>query len=181
MIKEGPKVKVGHIKFEGNKKVSTRYLRSSMKNSKPVGIPHSIFLENLFSRTFDATKLSEDAERVRFAYQDKGYFKALVEDPTTKIRDVPRVRWYFPIKSTHGKVVDITVPVEEGNRYTIKEITFSGNKAVTNTAALRRVFKIKDGDLFNRTLIGKGLDEMRKGVRLAWLHQLHVRAEHDGR
>ena len=162
VIKEGPKVKVGRIKFEGNKKISTRYLRSSMKNSKPIGIPHSIILENLFARTFDATKLSEDAERIRFAYQDKGYFKALVEDPKTKIRDTSGIRWYFPFKATHGKVADITIPVEEGNRYTIKEITFSGNKAVTNLAALRRVFKIKDGDLFNRTAIGKGLEEMRK-------------------
>lgn len=162
VIKEGPKVKVGRIKFEGNKKVSSRYLRYAMKNSRPIGIPHSIFLENLFSRTFDATKLSEDAERIRFAYQDKGYFKALVEDPKTKIRDTSGIRWYFPIKSTHGKVVDITVSVEEGERYHIEKITFSGNKALSNSAALRRAFKLKDGDLFNRTAIGKGLEELRK-------------------
>lgn len=162
VINEGPKVKVGNIKFEGNKKVSTRYLRSAMKNSKPIGIPHSIILENLFARTFDAAKLSEDAERVRFAYQDKGYFKALVQDPTTKIRDVHGINWFFPFKSKSGKVVDINMAVEEGDRYRIKEITFSGNKAVTNTAALRRVFKIKDGDIFNRTAIGKGLEDLRK-------------------
>ena len=89
-IKEGPKVKVGVIRFEGNTKVKSRVLRSAMKNLKPIGIPHSIILENLFARTFDATKLSEDAERVRFAYQDRGYFKAIVEDPKTKTRDVQR-------------------------------------------------------------------------------------------
>src|SRR5208337_2764532 len=72
VIKEGPKVKVGKIKFEGNKTVSSRYLRSAMKNLKPIGIPRSIILENLFSRTYDATKLSEDAERVRDALQQKG-------------------------------------------------------------------------------------------------------------
>ena len=36
-----------------------------MKNLKPIGIPKSIFLENLFAKTYDATKLSEDTERVR--------------------------------------------------------------------------------------------------------------------
>jgi outer membrane protein insertion porin family len=161
-IKEGPTVKVGKIKFEGNKKVPSRYLRAAMHNSKPIGIPHSIILENLFARTFDATKLSEDAERVRFAYQDKGYFKAIVEDPKTQIRDVHGVAWYFPFKPRHGKSVDITVPVEEGERYRLKEITFEGNKSLPNSAGLRRLFRIKDGEWFNRTQISKGLDELRK-------------------
>ncbi len=161
-IKEGPKVKVGVIKFEGNKKVKKRYLRASMKNSKPIGIPRSVLLENLFARTYDATKLSEDAERVRFAYQDKGYFKAIVEDPKTKTRDIHGINWFVPFKKHHGKAVDITVPVEEGERYHLKEITFSGNKTLTNTAAMRKLFRIKDGEWFNRTLISKGLEELRK-------------------
>jgi outer membrane protein insertion porin family len=161
-VNEGPKVKVGNIKFEGNKKVASRYLRSAMRNLRPVGIPHSIVLENLFSKTFDSSKLNEDTERVRFAYQDKGYFKALVEDPKTKLRDVSGIHWYFPFKTYHGKVVDITMPVDEGDQYHIKEIIFTGNKAIPNSAALRHVFKIKDGDVFNRTAVGKGLEDLRK-------------------
>ena len=161
-INEGPKVKVGKIKFEGNKKVSARYLRRAMKNLRPVGIPHSIILENLFAKTYDAAKLNEDIERVRFAYQDKGYFKAVVEYPKTNLRDVGGIHWYFPFKTYHGKVVDINIPVEEGDQYRIKEITFTGNKALANSAALRRIFKIKDGDIFNRTAIGKGLEDLRK-------------------
>jgi len=174
-VKEGPKVKVGVITFEGNKKVKTRFLRAAMHNSKPIGIPHSIILENLFARTYDATKLSEDAERVRFAYQDRGYFKAIVEDPKTKIRDVEGVAWYFPFKGRHGKAVDITVPVEEGDRYKLKEITFSGNKSLTNTPALRRLFKIKDGEWFNRTLVSKGLEELRKAYgSLGYINETNV-------
>ena len=87
IVKEGPKVKVGKIKFEGNKALNARYLRASMKNLKPIGIPHSIFLENLFSKTYDASKLEEDSERVRDAMQQKGYFKAVVQEPKTNIRD----------------------------------------------------------------------------------------------
>jgi outer membrane protein insertion porin family len=174
-VKEGPKVKVGVIRFEGNKAVRTRYLRAAMHNSKPIGIPHSIFLENLISRTFDATKLSEDAERVRFAYQDRGYFKAIVEDPKTKIRDVRGIAWYFPFKARNGKSVDITVPVEEGERYRLKEITFTGNKSLVNTAALRRLFKIKDGEWFNRTLISKGLEELRKAYgSLGYINETNI-------
>ena len=75
-IKEGPTVKVGKIEFQGNNSLNDRTLRASMKNLKPIGVPHSIVLENLFAKTFDASKLDEDTERVRFAYRDKGYFKA---------------------------------------------------------------------------------------------------------
>ena len=162
VVKEGPKVKVGKIKFEGNKALSNRELQSAMKNLKPIGIPHSIFLENLFARTYDSTKLTEDAERVRYFYQTKGYFKALVGDPKTQIHDTSGVRWYFPFKSSPGKAVDITIPVEEGQRYRLKNITFTGNKAVTSTQALRSQFKIKDGDIFDTEAIRKGLEALRK-------------------
>jgi outer membrane protein insertion porin family len=162
VVKEGPKVKVGKITFEGNKAISSRELRSAMKNLKPIGIPHSIFLENLIARTYDSTKLNEDAERVRYYYQTKGYFKALVADPKTQIHDTSGFRWYWPFKSSPGKAVDITLPVEEGVRYRLKEITFSGNKAVTNTAGLRALFKLKDGEIFDTEAIRKGLESLRK-------------------
>jgi outer membrane protein insertion porin family len=160
IVKEGPKVKVGKIKFEGNKNVSSRYLRSAMKNLKPIGIPRSIVLENLWSRTYDATKLSEDAERVRDAYQQKGYFKALVEDPKTSIRDSHGL--HLPlIQKGGGKAVDITLPIEEGERYRLKEVKFSGNKAITNIAALRAQIPMKDGDIFNVELMRKGIKNLR--------------------
>ncbi len=162
VVKEGPKVKVGKIKFEGNKAIKSRELQSAMKNLKPIGIPHSIFLENLFPRTYDSTKLTEDAERVRYYYQTKGYFKALVGDPKTQIHDTNGVKWYFPFKSSPGKAVDITLPVEEGQRYRLKSITFTGNKAVKDTHALRNLFKIKDGDIFDTEAIRKGLESLRK-------------------
>ncbi|MFZ0312864.1 MAG: outer membrane protein assembly factor BamA [Candidatus Korobacteraceae bacterium] len=162
VVKEGPKVKVGKIKFEGNKALSNRELQSAMKNLKPIGIPHSIFLENLFARTYDSTKLTEDAERVRYYYQTKGYFKALVGDPKTQIHDTSGFRWYYPFKPSPGKAVDITIPVEEGQRYHLKEITFTGNKAVKNPLALRAMFKIKDGDVFDTEAVRKGLESLRK-------------------
>jgi outer membrane protein insertion porin family len=162
IIKEGPKLKVGRITFEGNHKLGKRYLRASMKNLKPIGIPKSIFFENLFARTYNATKLNEDAERVRYAYQQKGYYKALVSDPKTQIRDVHRTFRIPLIQKASGKVVDITIPIEEGDQYRLKKITFSGNKAITNTAALRAQFTMKDGDIFDVEKVRKGLDGLRK-------------------
>ena len=161
IIKEGPKVKVGNIKFTGNEHVSSRLLRASMRNLRPIGIPHSIFLENIFARTYDASKLEEDSERVRQAYQDRGYFRASVGDPKTHLRNESGLS-FFTFRPKKGKVIDILMPVEEGGRYKLSGITFTGNKAVTNTKALRAQFADKDGEWFNRTAFAKGLENLRK-------------------
>ena len=163
VIKEGPKVKVGKIKFEGNKNVKSRVLRYAMKNLRPIGVPHSIFLENIFARTYDATKLDEDTERVRNEYQNRGYFKVLVNEPKTKIHDTGHQGFHIPLlQGGPGKAVDITMPIEEGDRYTLGGITFKNNKAVSNVKALRGLFPIKDGDIFNKDKIAKGLEALRK-------------------
>ena len=160
-IKEGPTVKVGKIVFDGNKSINDRTLIASMKNLKPIGVPHSIILENLFARTFDASKLDEDAERVRFAYRDKGYFKALTGEPKTKVRDTTGFN-PFTFHTTVGKKIDILIPVEEGERYRLGGITFKGNAHASNTRVLRAQFALKDGDYFNSTLFSKGLEQLRK-------------------
>jgi outer membrane protein insertion porin family len=163
VVKEGPKVKVGKIKFEGNKNIKTRVLRAAMKNLRPVGIPHSIFLENIFARTYDATKLEEDTERVRAEYQNRGYFKANVGDPKTEIHDTGHKGGHIPlIQAGPGKAVDITMPIDEGDKYKLGKITFKNNKAISNTAALRSLFPLKDGDVFSREKIAKGLENLRK-------------------
>ena len=163
VVKEGPKVKVGKIKFEGNKNVKTRILRYSMKNLRPIGVPHSIFLENIFARTYDATKLDEDTERVRNEYQNRGYFKVIVAQPKTQIHDTGHQGGHIPLlQSGPGKAVDITMPIEEGDRYTLGGITFKNTKAVTNLKALRNLFPIRDGDIFSKEKIAKGLENLRK-------------------
>ena len=160
-IKEGPVVKVGNIHFTGNQHLSSLYLRRAMKNLKPVGIPYSIIFEDLFAKTYDASKLEEDSERVRQAYRDKGYANAAVEEPKTQIRDEGGLNW-FTFRPRKGKRIDIVMPIEEGGRFRLGSITFTGNKAVSNVKALRATFAIKDGDWFNATVVSKGLENLKK-------------------
>jgi outer membrane protein insertion porin family len=160
-IKEGPTVKVGRIKFEGNHALRKGELRDAMKNLKPIGIPHSLIFENLFARTYDQSKLEEDTERVQQAYRDKGYFRAEVGDAQTQVRDETGFS-FLTLHPQHGKRIDITIPIKENGRYRLSGITFHGNKAVTNVKALRSLFAMKDGDYFNASLVGKGLENMRK-------------------
>lgn len=161
-IKEGPKVKVGKINFVGNKHVSKRHLLEAMKNLHPIGIPKSIFLESMFSKTFDASKLEEDSERVRDALQHYGYFKATVEDPKATLRTIPK-GFHIPLfQKRPAKVMDITIALEEGEKYRLKAINFKNNKAISDTTKLRALFPIKDGDVFDTHLLQKGIENLRK-------------------
>jgi outer membrane protein insertion porin family len=161
-IKEGPTVKVGKITFSGNKHVGSRVLRRAMVNLRPIGIPHSIFLENLFARTYDASKLEEDSERVRAAYEDRGYLRGGPEgEPTTHLRNEAGLS-LFTFRPRKGKRIDIHMNIDEGERYRLEGITFTGNKEVSNARALRALFNMKDGDWFNMTAFRKGLDNLRK-------------------
>ena len=160
-IKEGPTVKVGQIQFTGNQHISGLLLRRAMVNLKPVGIPYSLIFENLFAKTFDASKSPGRLGHIPSAYRDKGYYAAAVEEPKTQIRDEGGLNW-LTFRPNKGKRIDILMPIEEGARYRLGTITFTGNKAITNQRALRAQFNIKDGDWFNATVISKGLDNLKK-------------------
>src|SRR5206468_12575523 len=83
--------------------------------------------------------------------------------PKTEIRDTGHPGAHIPLlMKGPGKAVDITMPIEEGERYTLGGITFKNNKAVSNVKALRSLFPIKDGDIFSREKIAKGLESLRK-------------------
>src|SRR5947209_20390729 len=121
-----------------------------MKNLKPIGVPHSIVLESLFSRTYDSTKREEDRERLREGYRDKGYFTAKVLDQDVKIRKVPAGKFKIPLLHPNNAQIlaDLTVPVEEGRQYHLNKITFSGVKLFrTPDTLMKPLFQMSAGDI----------------------------------
>ena len=98
-----------------------------------------------------------------------------VQTPKTQIKDTDTRGLSHPAAPNGpGKAVDITIPVEEGEQYRLGGITFKNNKAITNTKGLRGLFPIKDGDIFDRDKVAKGLENLRKAYANR-LHQLYVR------
>ena len=141
-IDEGPKVKVGKIDFEGNNVIGRGRLVRSMRHSRPIGIPYSLVLTSLFAKTFDKNKLDEDLEFVRGAYQDRGYFKVLVNDPSTSTRNtggssISKLPWYLKVAfppalffQKAGQKVDIQgVTIGKGYAGTIKRYIFGSGRA----------------------------------------------------
>jgi hypothetical protein len=121
VIKEGPQGQGRQDPLPGNKHVNDRTLRAAMKNLKPIGIPHSIFLENLFAKTYDATKLEEDAERVRAEFQNRGYFKVWWTNPRPKSTTPDSSGFHVRGSSRAGQGPSISpCPIEEGERYRLK-------------------------------------------------------------
>jgi outer membrane protein insertion porin family len=164
-IDEGPKVKVGEIDIQGNKAFSDLAVRRAMKNLKPIGIPHSIFLEDLFARTYDSTKLEEDQERIRQFYMDHGYFMAKVVDHSVEIRDVGGTGMHIPVIKPNkpGKVADIGITIDEGRQYHLNKIAFQGVKLFkTPESLMAPLFQMKEGDIFSTAKLRKGLENLRK-------------------
>lgn len=165
-VLEGPKVKVGKIQIDGNKVFSDLVVRRAMRNLRPVGIPQSIFLENLFSKTYDSSKLEEDKDRIRQFYQERGYFTARATGSDVKMREtVPgKIRpFIFWPKGKPGKANDLTVTVEEGPLYTLNNINFTGVKFFRTPETLfKPIFGMGTGDVFSTGKLQKGLTQLRK-------------------
>jgi outer membrane protein insertion porin family len=167
-VKEGPKVKVGVIDIQGNKAFDDKWVIRAMKNLRPIGLPHSILFENIFTRTYDSAKLEEDKDRIRQAYQDKGYFTVRILEGSTKLRDVGSNSTHgFKVPVFHlnlpGKYMDVHVPVEEGRLYKLRQINFAGVKLFrTPETLMKPLFQMGQGDIFSTAKLKKGLENMRK-------------------
>ena len=168
-IEEGPKVKVGQIQFTGNHAFSRRKLIRAMRNDRPYAIPLKIMEINVMSKTYDHDKLIEDIEvGIRGLYQDNGYFKVLVKDPILENIDTTGWRWGVPVAlgRTNGKAVNITIPIEEGEKYamgTLRIASSDPDKALSLKAdALKAAFPLKQGDVFSTAKIRKALEDYTK-------------------
>jgi outer membrane protein insertion porin family len=165
-IEEGPKVKVGKIKFTGNHAFSDRKLIRAMRNDRPYGIPLGFTFIPVMSKTYDHDKLVEDIEvGIRGLYQDNGYFRVLVKDPVIENVDTRNNRLGVPLilGKTDGKAVNITIPIEEGERYkmgTLKIVSADPDKQLSlKVDALKTVFPLKQGDILSVDKLRKALKE----------------------
>ena len=180
-IDEGPKVKVGDVSFDGLNVMSRKNARRAMKNTKPLGIPRSFVLENIFTRTFDIRKLEEDKERLRNAYQKRGYFKANVLRHELDIRDSPgRGTFLIPwsmIFNKPKKHADINLLVEEGPRYSRGKLSFTDVELFrVPDQVLGPVFAMQEGCDLRHREAAQGHGEPQEALRRVRLHRLRRRA-----
>lgn len=166
VVEEGPKVKVGKVSFEGNRRFSDRRLLRAMKGSRPYGIPYVL---PLVAKTYNGNKLAEDLERVRELYQEYGYFRVVVHPPDTRMRNtdpmfpLSTMSWWFK----PGKAADLRIQVEEGARYrmgelTVRSATGKEEDLFFKPEFLKAIFPLRRGDILNVTKVRKALEDYRK-------------------
>jgi hypothetical protein len=92
----------------------------------------------------------EISDRVRGALRNRGYFNAMVDEPTIS-----------PVLHGEGPSADVRVKVNEGRQYRLGEIRFQ-KATIFPSATLRNVFQLQKGDLFNAEKFGRGLEDLRE-------------------
>ena len=131
------KVKISEIVFTGNEYFKASTLRRKMKGTKVKNM-------NFFraSKLVD-NKFEEDKLKVITHYNDNGF------KDFTIISD--------SIYTTVKNRVGLTIRVEEGDQYFLRDVDWVGN-SVYRKEDLERVFNIKKGSVYNQSLINDRLN-----------------------
>jgi outer membrane protein assembly factor BamA len=139
----GPEIAIAELSFEGDLHLAIAdqdQIATSLKERTYSGEPDGV--------------ASEVEERVRRAWQDHGYFKVEAHGDASVLTSSPA-----------SERIAVTVQLDEGQQYRLENIRFKGNREISNVNALRSLFPIKDGDIFSREEVAKGLDNLRFAYR----------------
>ncbi len=148
-VDEGNRVRIADIQFEGNQVFSDIRLQLAMKKVKESGLITRIMKKDIY----DPAKLQEDLDKVRDVYRGAGYKNAVIGEPRIEVR---------ALKPNAAQVKDqkrrmfITVPIEEGERWKLGEVTLEGNKVYTDTNLLR-VFKGRKESWLRAKMVDEGV------------------------
>ncbi|GAB4560751.1 MAG: outer membrane protein assembly factor BamA [Geothermobacteraceae bacterium] len=130
-IEEGEKVLVDNIIFEGNTVVSDRRLKKVMQTKE------RWFLSWLTGRgTYLEDVLENDLLLIADEYLNRGYIQVKVKKPVIMI-------------SEDGKVLDIFIQIEEGDRFSVGDIEVAGD-LIKPREELLSLLTLKPGEVFSR-------------------------------
>ena len=133
-IKEGTKVLIKRIRFEGNKAFSARKIRKQMETKE------KWFLSWITGAgTYKDDVLKNDVNRIADLYFNNGYINVKVGEPKVTL---------LPDKSGLEVVIGIT----EGEQFRTGEIDFKGDLLETKEE-LRRKIKLERGEVFSREIL----------------------------
>lgn len=136
-LREGPKVKIAQVRFEGNANVKARVLRKEMETKK-----WWVLSWLTGSGRFKDDEFDDDVEKLRDYYREEGYLDVeILQDQITF--DYPKP----------DKLV-LSIRIDEGRRYRIGEISVSGSK-IHEESLLKRVVRQRTGMIFRPSLLDK--------------------------
>ena len=133
-IKEGPKVKVTRVKFQGNDEFSGPLLKTKLRTKTAILW--------VFGGKYDPTTFQDDITALKQYYQSLGYFDVQIK-VDEKIKEVNWVP--FSADQAHATV---EYTINEGVRYKVRNIDVYGARAIPEDK-LRTEMGLKKGEHFN--------------------------------
>ena len=152
-IEEGGKVKIREIDFTGNKVFSDSKLRRALKKTKEVSW-YRLFGKKI---VYSKEAWEEDRDNLRKFYLNHGYKDVKIGKP--KIKLVAKHPNAESLKKKKYRL-EITIPVEEGQPYTLGSLKLSGVK-VMDVEKLTKVFDVKPGKRYRFKEIDDGMETIR--------------------
>ncbi len=137
-IEEGSRVKIKKINIEGNKSLSDKKIRKVMGTKKRWLLS---FITG--SGYYKKDQMNSDIERIRDLYFDNGFIKVAVGEPSIKLTD-------------DKKEMMITIPISEGDQYSISSVEFSGNKVFSNDEIKKRI-TLTPNTTFSKSTLRKNI------------------------
>lgn len=171
LVKEGPRVRVLEIDFEGNRIFTDDELRKPMKNVRQAGLVTRFTSRDIYH----PEAFEDDMRRVDFfAFKDRGYLEAQIGEP--KVETIHRDRllpFRIPFICPPDDGLKIVVPVSEGRQFRFGKIDIEGN-TVFSDEQIKAIIGIKTGDVVRSTIIQKGVYESLKDLygRLGYIQMV---------
>jgi len=141
-IREGAKVKIGEIKFEGNDSIGARRLRRVVETKK-----WWLFSWLTGSGRFKDELFEDDLDKLRDFYREQGFLDV----------EIPQEQVMFNYPSPEK--LQLVIRVNEGRRYRLGEVSFAGNK-LFESSLLRRVVRQRSGAVFVPSLLDKDVERI---------------------
>ena len=145
-VDEGDRLRIGELLFEGNTAFSDARLRRAHKETAAGGWINRIRGKK---DKFDRAALARDLERVAEVYRRAGYKDAALGEPRVALAE-----------AGNRREVRITVPVEEGDRWKLGGVGFTGNTKISDERLLALFERPRSGWLGSR-YVDEGVERVR--------------------
>jgi len=159
-VREGERVRVVEVQFEGNTNFSDGKLRGAMKYVKEAGLITRFKGQDILDRE----KLDVDLRLVDNYMHAKGYLQARHGEP--RVESLGPRRTGFPILplpflSSTDEGLRVTVPIIEGKIYRLGDLKVEGN-SIFSEDQIKAVVGLNKGDIADGEKISKALFENLK-------------------
>jgi outer membrane protein insertion porin family len=149
-IDEGDRVRIGQIEFAGNSVFSDWRLRLQMRKTKETGLVPRLMKRDIYN----PATLQEDLGKLRDLYRERGFKNVSIAEPQIEVR-IRNPEATDPKRQKRRLLM--TIPIDEGERWRIGDVTIEGNEVYADEVLLR-AFDRPRGEWLRASAVDKGVE-----------------------